>query len=70
MTGSPNPFCPVIGVQYKPASYNFAHVSKDGYPYPVGRKTYDSSIQFLVQALNKAKVGDKEKLNVFSRLRA
>jgi len=36
----------------------------------VDRKTYDSSIQFLVQALNKAKVGDKEKLNVFSRLRA
>jgi len=63
MTGSPNPFCPVIGVQSNPASYSFAHGGKDGYPYPADRKTYDSSIQFLVQALNKAKIGDKEKLN-------
>ena len=70
MTGSPNPFCPVIGVQSNPASYNFAHGGKDGYPYPVDRKTYNSSIQFLVQSPDKAKVGDREKLNAFKRLRA
>jgi hypothetical protein len=53
-----------------PASYSFAHGGKDGYPYPVDRKTYDSSIQFLAQAVEKAKIGDKEKLEAFRRLRA
>ncbi len=53
-----------------PASYSFAHGGKDGYPYPVDRKTYDSSIQFLAQALEKTKIGDKEKLEAFRRLRA
>jgi len=43
---------------------------KDGYPYPVDRKTYDSSIQFLAQAVEKAKVGDNDKLEAFKRLRA
>jgi hypothetical protein len=53
-----------------PASYSFAHGGKDGYPYPVDRKTYDSSIQFLTQAVEKAKIGDREKLEAFKRLRA
>jgi len=53
-----------------PASYSFAHGGKDGHPYPVDRKTYDSSIQFLVQALDKARIGDKEKLEAFRRLKA
>jgi hypothetical protein len=53
-----------------PASYSFAHGGKDGYPYPVDEKTYDSSIQFLAQAVEKAKIGDREKLEAFRRLRA
>jgi len=53
-----------------PVSYSFAHGGKDGYPYPVDRKTYDSSIQFLAQAVEKAKIGDREKLEAFRRLRA
>jgi hypothetical protein len=53
-----------------PASYSFAHGGKDGYPYPVDRKTYDSSIQFLAKALDKAKIGDREKLDAFRRLKA
>ena len=53
-----------------PASYSFAHGGKDGYPYPVDRKTYDSSIQFLAQAVDKAKIGDREKLDAFRRLKA
>ena len=53
-----------------PANYSFTHGGKDGYLYPVDRKTYNSSIQFLAQALDKAKIGDKEKLNAFKRLRA
>jgi hypothetical protein len=53
-----------------PASYSFAHGGKDGYPYPVDRKAYDSSIQFLAQAVEKAKIGHKEKLEAFKRLKA
>ena len=52
-----------------PASYSFAHGGKDGYPYPVDRETYDTSIQFLIQALEKARIGDREKLEAFRRLR-
>jgi hypothetical protein len=53
-----------------PARYGFAHGGKDGHPYPVDKKTYDSSIQFLAQALDKAKIGDREKLEAFRRLKA
>lgn len=53
-----------------PASYSFAHGGKDGYPYPVDRKTYDSSIQFLAHAVEKARIGDREKLEAFRRLKA
>ncbi len=53
-----------------PATYSFAHGGKDGHPYPVDRKTYDTSIQFLAQAVNKAKIGNREKLEAFRRLRA
>ena len=53
-----------------PASYSFAHGGKDGYPYPVDKQTYDNSIQFLTQALKKAKIGDSEKLEAFRRLKA
>jgi len=53
-----------------PATYSFAHGGKDGHPYPVDRKTYDSSIQFLAQAVNKAKIGNREKLDALKRLKA
>ena len=43
---------------------------QDGYPYPVDKKSYNSSIQFLAQALDKAKIGDREKLEAFRRLKA
>ncbi|MCJ7653961.1 MAG: DUF763 domain-containing protein, partial [Dehalococcoidia bacterium] len=53
-----------------PARYSFAHGGKDGHPYPVDRKTYDRSIEVLHQALERAKVGDKEKIAALRRLRA
>jgi hypothetical protein len=52
-----------------PASYSFAHGGKDGHPYPVDRNVYDYSIQFLARAVEKAKIGDKDKLAAFRRLR-
>ena len=53
-----------------PARYSFAHGGKDGHPYPVDKESYDKSIEILHQALQKAKVGDNEKIAAFKRLRA
>lgn len=52
-----------------PARFSFAHGGKDGYPYPVDRKLYDSSIQTLQTAIENAKLGHKEKLAALKRLR-
>ena len=51
-----------------PARFSFAHGGKDGIPYPVDRKTYDESIEFLNKALSAAKVGRNEKVEAFRRL--
>jgi hypothetical protein len=51
-----------------PARYSFAHGGKDGTPYPVDKKIYDQSIQFLNKAIKKAKLGHYEKLRAFQRL--
>jgi hypothetical protein len=44
-----------------PARYSFAHGGKDGYPYPVDRETYDSSIDYLDKALRASKVDRSER---------
>ena len=51
-----------------PARYSFAHGGKDGYPYPVDRKTYDQSIELLSKAINKTKLGLREKNEAMGRL--
>lgn len=51
-----------------PVVYSFAHGGKDGYPYPVDRKTYDSSIEFLSRVVDQARIGDREKIEVLRRL--
>jgi hypothetical protein len=51
-----------------PAKFAFAHGGKDGYPFPVDRPTYDSSVDFLREAVNKAKVGPSDKLSALRRL--
>jgi hypothetical protein len=51
-----------------PARFSFAHGGKDGIPFPVDRNTYDHSISFLKNCLDRAKVNDKDKLNAFRRL--
>jgi len=58
-----------VSVSFRdPARYSFAHGGKDGYPYPVDRKTYDQSLELLHQAISKAKVGETEKLSALRRL--
>ncbi|HEX2269333.1 MAG TPA: DUF763 domain-containing protein [Pyrinomonadaceae bacterium] len=51
-----------------PARFSFAHGGKDGHPFPVPRKTYDESVNFLRRSLDAAKVGDREKIDGFRRL--
>jgi len=51
-----------------PARYSFAHGGKDGIPYPVDRKTYDQSIELLRKAINKTKLGLREKNEALNRL--
>jgi hypothetical protein len=45
-----------------PVKYSFAYGGKDGVPYPVNRKAMDESIQILKQAVESARIGDKEKV--------
>jgi len=51
-----------------PARFSFAHGGKDRHPFPVPLKTYDQSLNVLRNALDAAKVNDKEKLDGFKRL--
>lgn len=51
-----------------PATFSFAHGGKDGIPYPVDRATYDRSIEVLREAVNHAKVADRERLQALRRL--
>jgi hypothetical protein len=51
-----------------PARYSFAHGGKDGHPFPVDRETYDNSIALLGAAVQKAKIGNREKIEALKRL--
>ena len=52
-----------------PAKYSYAHGGKDGYPYPVHRETYDGTIETLKDALERAKIDNREKLHAIKRLK-
>jgi hypothetical protein len=51
-----------------PARFSFALGGKDRHPFPVPLKTYDASLDFLRGALDRAKLGDTEKIDGFRRL--
>jgi hypothetical protein len=53
-----------------PTRFSFAHGGKDGHPYPVNRKVYDQTIELLKGAIDKARVGDNEKVEAIKRLAA
>ena len=52
-----------------PIKFSFAYGGKDGVPFPVDRRAMDESIQVLRQAVEAAKVGEKEKRRSLRRLR-
>jgi len=51
-----------------PARFSFAHGGKDGHPYPVNRDVYDHSVEWLREAVSKAKIGRSEQLHALQRL--
>jgi len=52
-----------------PVKYSFAYGGKDGVPHPVDRRAMDESIRILKEAIQEAKIGDKEKMQSLQRLR-
>jgi hypothetical protein len=53
-----------------PARYSFAHGGKDGHPFPVDRRSYDRSIDWLRGALDRARIGHSDRLHALRRLDA
>jgi hypothetical protein len=51
-----------------PARFAFAHGGKDGHPFPVPTKVYDETINTLHQAVQKAKIGESDKLQAIKKL--
>jgi len=51
-----------------PARFSFAHGGKDGHPYPVNRAIYDRSIEVVKRAVERARIGDREKADALRRL--
>ena len=51
-----------------PARFAFAHGGKDGHPFPVPVKVYDETIGILQTAIQKAKVGQSDKLDAIRKL--
>lgn len=55
--------------QFKdPARFSFAHGGKDGHPFPVPTKVYDETIDTLQQAIQKSKMGQKDKIQAIQSL--
>ena len=52
-----------------PVKYSFAFGGKDGVPFPVDRRSMDESIRILRDAIEQARIGDKERLRSLKRLR-
>lgn len=52
-----------------PARYSFAHGGKDGTPYPVDRKTYDTTISFFTKVASHTKLPLSDKRAIEYRAR-
>ncbi len=51
-----------------PATFSYAHGGKDGHPFPVQKDIYDASIETLKRAIDRAKLGNREKIEAIKRL--
>jgi hypothetical protein len=52
-----------------PVKFSFAFGGKDGVPFPVERKAMDEATSILEDAVNKAKMSEKDKIDSIKRLR-
>jgi len=52
-----------------PLKYTFAVGGKDGVPYPVDRKVMDETADFIREGIERAKVGDRDRMRALERLR-
>jgi len=52
-----------------PIKFSFTVGGKDGVPFPVDQKAMDESIQIIRTVIEQAKIGNREKINAFKRLR-
>lgn len=50
------------------ADMSYAHGGKDGFPFPVDRRTYDTSIEVLREAVSRADAGQRDKADALRRL--
>jgi hypothetical protein len=51
-----------------PARFSLAHGGKDGHPFPVPLKIYDETIRVLKRAVERARLGNDERLAAMRRL--
>jgi uncharacterized protein len=51
-----------------PARFAFAHGGKDGHPFPVPTTVYDETINTLRNAVEKARIGQSDKLQAIKKL--
>ncbi len=51
-----------------PARFSYAVGGKDGIPYPVDRQTYDKTIEVMKKAIERARIGQKDRINAIRRL--
>lgn len=51
-----------------PARFSFAHGGKDGHPFPVPLNIYDETIDTLQKAINRAKIGNSDKMDAIRKL--
>jgi len=51
-----------------PVKYSFAHGGKDGFPFPVDRDAYQSSVDALREAVESARLGDRQRVGALQRL--
>ena len=51
-----------------PARFSFAHGGKDGHPFPVPVNVFDETINTLQSAIQRAKIGNSDKLHAIQKL--
>jgi hypothetical protein len=51
-----------------PARFSFAHGGKDGHPFPVPIDVFDETIKTLQTAIQRAKIGNSDKLQSIKKL--